>query len=461
VDKLSYTWSPRLSRRELLKAGAAAGLGTMAAGMVGSRSAFAQGEQLAPAELELWYQDWDPITAVYQSLKESIEAAQPNVKLTLTKKPYEQLLAAVLPAVAAGEEPELMMVYSSWLVASDIPSLFTPVAPGIMTVQEAEALFYPAALSEGLRGDNLYFLPFLNGMGGSTFTYNVNHLKDAGIDPASLQTWDDLVDAGKELVQWDGDNLVRAGIAFSPYLSSAWVTGIRQLGGEYFDPATGKFNLTSPEAVEALKRIDDLLKVHKVDDILKEAPSHAAMDTAYGGSGGFPVGLSSITNFGSWIVSGDPTANPGLEAGVFPMPRMGDKTEEIELSHNAVHVLSRKLAADPAKQAAAKYFISQFSIPAAFHPFVDIYGGSVIIPSVARDPAVLDRRWGSIQQQYDQTIWPRAVFEEHHIVDWGITEAWKDLYRVFKDSEPMETVLADLEARSNQFEQDAREKLGL
>lgn len=455
ADLLAY----QLSRRTILKAGALAGAGMLAGGLAGSRRAFGQ-DQLAPAELELWHQDWGPLNSTYMAIKEAVEAAQPNIKLNVTPLPYEQLLAKIIPSIAAGNEADIMMVYSSWLVASDIPSLFTPVAPDIMSTADAQALFYPAALSEGLRGENLYYLPFLNGMGGSTFTYNTDHLVEKGIDPASIKTWDDLAAAGKELVQWDGDNLVRAGVAFSPYISSAWVTGIRQLGGSYFDPETGRFNLTSPEALEALKVIDDLLKVHKVDDITKEAPSHANM-TGYGAPDGFPEGKASITNFGSWIVSADPPRPAGLNAGVFATPKMGDATEEIELSHNAVNVLSRRLADDPAKLAAAEYIVSQFANPSLFLPLADIYGGSVIIPSVAQDPSIGERRWGNIQQQYDQDIWPRAVFEEHHIPDWNITGAWPYLLRVFKDSEPMETVLAELEANANQLEQDARDKLGM
>lgn len=452
-------FASQLSRRTMLKAGALAGAGMLAAGTMGARRVGAQ-DQLEPAELELWHQDWAPLNSTYEAIKAAVEAAQPNVTIRLTPLPYEQLLAKIIPSIAAGNEADIMQVYSSWLVASDVPSLFTPVAPDIMSVEEAQALFYPAALGEGLRGENLYYLPWLNGMGGSTFTYNADHLAEKGIDPASIQTWDDLIAAGKELVQWDGDELVRAGVAFSPYISSAWVTGIRQLGGSYFDPESGRFNLTSPEAMEALKNIDDLLKVHMVDDITKEAPSHANM-TGYGAPDGFPEGKASITNFGSWIVSADPPRPAGLNAGIFPTPRMGDATEDIELSHNSVHVLSRRLADDPAKKAAAQFFVSQFADPSLFLPLADIYGGSVIIPSIAQDPSIAERRWGSIQQQYDQTVWPRAVFEEHHIPDWNITGAWPFLLRVFKDSEPMETVLAELEANANQLEQDARDKLGL
>jgi len=436
-----------------------AGAGAVALGFAGSKRTFAQ-DALAPAELELWHQDWPPINEAYKSLKAGVEAAQPNIKIKDTPIPYEQLLAKMLPSIAAGTEPEIMMAYSSWLVGSDIPSLFTPIAPTLMTVEDAQGLFYPAALSEGLRGDQLFYLPYLQGMGGSTFTYNAKILEDAGIDPASLKTWDDLVQAGKALVQWDGDNLVRAGVAFSPTIASAWVSGIRQLGGEYFDPETGKFSLTTDVAKQSLKNIDDLLKVHKLDDILKEAPSHANM-TGYGQPDGFEKGQAAITNQGSWIVSGYENTSPDFRAGIIAMPNMGDATQELELGHNAIHVLSRRLQDDPAKLAAAAYFVSQMANAAYFLPLADHYGGSVIIPAVAQDPTITDRHWGSIQQQYDKDVWPRATFEQHHLVDWSFETAWPQLLRVFKDSEDMGTVLADLETQSNQLEQDARDKLGL
>jgi len=458
MDEVTRALARPLSRRAVLQAGAIAAAGMAAAGLAAPRSSFAQ--ELAPAEISLWHQQWDPIDAVYAALKASVEAQQPNITVNVTPLPYEQLLQKVLPSVAAGNEADIMMVYSSWLVASAIEDLFAPVAPGLLSVEEANGLFYPEALSEGLRGDSLYYLPFLNGMGGATFTYNMDHLDEAGIDAGAIQTWDDLVDAGKELVQWDGDDLVRAGVAFSPYIASAWVTGIEQLGGSYYDAETGKFNLTSDEAKAALQMIDDLLTVHKVDDISKEAPSHANM-TGYGAPDGFGQGLASITNFGSWIVSGYESSVPDFRAGIFPTPYMGDATDTIELAHNAVHVISKRLLDDPDKAAAAAFLLGQFAVPENFFPLVDAYGGSVIIPSVAEAPDITDRNWGSIQQQYDQTVWPRAKFEAHHVPDWNITVAWPQLYRLFNGREPMDNVLADLENESNLLEQDALDRLSI
>ena len=460
MDEVTRALAKPLSRRTVLKAGALAAAAAAMSGLATTRQTFAQ-EQLAPTTISLWHQQWEPIDAVYAALKASVEAQQPNVTVDVTPLPYDQLLQKVLPSVAANNEADIMMVYSSWLVASDIESLFLPVAPGLLSVEDAQSLFYPAALSEGLRGDSLYYLPFLNGMGGSTFTYNQDHLDEAGIDAGSIVTWDDLVAAGKELVRWDGDDLVRAGVAFSPYIASAWVTGIGQMGGSYYDAETGKFDLTSDEAKATLQMINDLLTVHKVDDIAKEAPSHANM-TGYGAADGFGQGLASITNFGSWIVSGYESSVPDFRAGVFPTPYMADTMDEtIELGHNAVHVLSRRLAEDPDKAAAASFLLGQFATPENFFPLVDAYGGSVIIPSVAEAPDIGDRNWGSIQQQYDQSVWPRAKFEEHHVPDWNITVAWPQLYRIFNGGEPMDNVLQDLENESNLLEQDALDRLGI
>lgn len=480
MDETNLSQRP-LSRRTVLKAGAIAGIGAAAGGILVACSPSAASPAvpasvapstgavatpaasegpLAAAELELWYQDWDPLTNAYKAIKAAVEAKQPNVKLKLTKLPYDQLQTKLLPSIAAGKEPELMMAYSSWLVATDVSKLFSPIAPDIMSVAEAEALFYPSALAEGLRGEGLYYMPFLNGMGGSTFTYNVDILAEANIDPATLTTWDALVEAGKKLVKWNGSALERAGIALSPYMASAWVSGIRQLGDKYFDAATGKFNLTSSVSQQALKNIDDLVKVHKVDDIAKEALSHANL-TGYGAPDGFEKGLAAITNMGGWIVSGYEKTSPNFKAGTFPMPPMGTSTKNIELSHSAVHLLSKRLADDPAKKAAAKFVISEFASAANLGPLADVYGGAIISAPVARDPATQARHWGSLQKQYDETIWPLATFEEHHIADWGISIAWPQLMRVFKDSEPMETVLKELEDQSNQLEQQARDRLGL
>lgn len=480
MDDTNLSQRP-LSRRTVLKAGAIAGIGAAAGGLLvacnpsaaspaasataapstgGGASPAASEGPLAAAELELWYQDWDPLTNAYVAIKAAVEAKQPNIKLKLTKLPYEQLQTKLLPSIAAGKEPELMMAYSSWLVATDVSKLFSPIAPDIMTADEAKALFYPSALTEGLRGDGLYYMPFLNGMGGSTFTYNVDILAEAKIDPATLTTWDALVEAGKKLVKWDGASLARAGIAFSPYIASAWVSGIGQLGAKYFDAATGKFDLTSAVAQQSLKNLDDLLKVHKVDDIAKEAPSHANL-TGYGAPDGFEKGLAAITNMGGWIVSGYEKTSPNFKAGTFPMPPMGTSTSNIELSHSAVHLLSKRLASDPAKKAAAKFVIGEFASAANLGPLADVYGGAIISAPVARDAATQARHWGNLQKQYDETVWPLATFEEHHIPDWGITIAWPQLVRVFKDSEPMDAVLKDLEDQSNQLEQQARERLAL
>lgn len=453
------TGQGKSSRREFLARAGAVGAGLTGLGALQAVGPFVRTSRAATAvTLEVWYQDWGPLTEVLQTTVAVVEKKESRFKFKLTAIPYEQLQQRMLPSIAAGREADILFGYTSWYVATDVSKLFLPLSE-IMTREEAETLIYPSALAEGTVGTDVYFLTWANGMGGSTFTYNVDILEKEGVDPKTVNSsWDAFVSAGKRLVRWEGNDLRRAGIAFSPYMATMWTSGIIQMGGNYYDPKTGKFDLTSSAAFKSLKMIDDLLKVHKVDDIRKEAPSHANM-TGYGAPDGFEKGLAAITNFGSWIVSGYEKSSPHFRAGIFRMPWMGDEVKKIELSHSGGWSLSRKLAKDPAKKEAAKLFIQTLFSPDSLLGLADKYGGSIASPAAVRSPEMAKRRWGSIQQQYDTEVWPYAQFERHHIPDWAITVAWPALVKVFKDSEPMERVLKELEDRSNRLEEQALERL--
>jgi len=447
-----------VSRRAFLRGAAMAGASVALATITSSFPSPALVRPVrAQTAIELWYQDWGPLTDSLNGAVALNQKSDPNTTIKLTPLPYDQLLAKLLPSIAAGQEPELMFGYSSWLVAVDITKLFLPVVPELMTLEEAQKLFYPAALAEGTRGDKAYYLPFANGMGGSTFTYNVDILEQEGVNARSLDTWDKLVEAAKKLTRWEGNNLVRAGFGFSPYMGTMWTSMIMQMGGQYYDPQTHKFNLTSPEAIKAVKMIDDLLKVHKVDDLAKEAPSHSNM-TGYAAPDGFEKGLAAISNYGSWIVSGYEKTTPSFRAGIMRMPFVGDK-QVLELSHNGIFMVSRKVANDSAKKAAALGFIKTLFSAEVLGPLADVYGGALLQPPVVRDPSFAQRRWGAMSKDYDTEVMPYAQHEQHHIADWVLANAWPALLKIWKDSEAPEGVLKQLEDDSNALEEQALERL--
>jgi ABC-type glycerol-3-phosphate transport system substrate-binding protein len=459
-----------MSRRDLLKAGAAAGAGAVGAGLAGngragaqSPSAAASGPPLERAFLEVWHQDWPPLNALYQAAVEALTATQPNVRVRVTPLGVDTLRSNLLNAMQAGSEPEVSMAYAVWLVDRIFEPQVTPVVPVIMTAEQAAAITYPASLAEGARGEagDAYELSFFNGMGGAIFLANADHLDEAGIDLTTLGTWQGLVDAARALVKFDAGNLTRAGLSMTPFLAHTFLTGITQLGGTWFDPVAGTFDLTSDAAIDMTLNLDDLLKVHRVDDLRFEPPSVGNTNPGYyGNPDGFSKGLSSITTWEPAGFSGIEALAPDLHVVVLPVPTIGDANPVVEVPHGAVHVFSRRLRDDPAKAAAARAFVETLVSPAVVGSLVDAYAGSVVSPT-AGDASLADRRWAGTQTIAHERVWPNAHHEQHHIPNWAFDTVWPNLQRVFQTNAAIEVVLADMEAQSNTRERQIRDSLGI
>jgi ABC-type glycerol-3-phosphate transport system substrate-binding protein len=330
-----------------------------------------------------------------------------------------------------------------------------------MSAEEATALSYPAALAEGDRGGELFYLPFWNAMGGAAFLADADILAAAGVDPATLTTWDALTAAATAMAVFENGVPTRAGLGFSPWLATTWLTLIDQMGGTWYDPATGVFDVTSGEAIDALLFLDDLLKVHKVDDI-RYAPPGVGNTTGYNATpDGFAAGKSAITTWNPDSFSGIEATRADIRPVVIPVPSLGETPGPIEVPHGTMHIFSKRLRDDPAKAAAARLFVETLFDPAIGGPFLDAYAGSVVSPGLAADAGSAARRWGPAQTVYGTSVWPMARTEQHHIADWPTTYVWPQLLRSLNAQAGVEVVLADLEAQSNTAERQIRDRLGL
>lgn len=153
------------------------------------------------------------------------------------------------------------------------------------------------ALTDG-RG-HLYGLP-------STFTpyvmyANLDLLAEAGLDPPRPEwTWDEFLDIARKTTRdADGDGRTdHWGVSLTQWLQ-ALVPWIWQNGGEVLDPATGRCVIDSPEAVEAVRWLSDLLHREKVaafdatiETLVRQGLFQAGRVALYG-----PVGCWEIYRF--------------------------------------------------------------------------------------------------------------------------------------------------------------------
>jgi arabinosaccharide transport system substrate-binding protein len=102
-------------------------------------------------------------------------------------------------------------------------------------------------------------------LGSFVMYYNTAILEAAGVDVDSIVTWDDYIEAGKKVTQdTDGDgtpDIYMASIEIND-IFSAYALMLMKGGGTY--NADGDLILNSPENVEALQFLQDLVHVHGI-----------------------------------------------------------------------------------------------------------------------------------------------------------------------------------------------------
>nr|HMN30323.1 ABC transporter substrate-binding protein [Caldilineaceae bacterium] len=163
-----------VSRRRFLKLSAlTAGVGLLAACAApvapGQTGAAGEGApaQSGPVNVVVWYQDWDGANKIMNKAKEDWATSHPDVTIELTPIGYSDLFAKLLPAIASGTEGDVLMMYTDWIVGTDVTKVFldlTDIAGGAGKMEEA---MWPAAFTTlDVPGGKIYYLPWLAGIRG-------------------------------------------------------------------------------------------------------------------------------------------------------------------------------------------------------------------------------------------------------------------------------------------------------
>ena len=212
--------SQAVSRRQFLKIGAlAAGTTVLAACAAPAAPAATGGQAAAPAAAKtsvvVWYQDWDGANRIMKAAKEQRAKDDPNVTIELTPIAFNDLLAKLLPSIASGTEGDVLMMYTDWVVGTDVSKVFlelTDIAGGAKALGEA---MWPAAFGVlDVPGDKIYYLPWLAGIRGAALTVNKDQLAEKKIDYLNFKTFEEVIEAGKTLTESNGGKISRSG--YSP-----------------------------------------------------------------------------------------------------------------------------------------------------------------------------------------------------------------------------------------------------
>lgn len=264
--------------------------------------------------LELWYQEWAGGQSWQEAWIPKFEEKHPNIKINVTFLPFEELNTKIFPAIAAGNEADLLMFYDEWLLGKDASKLFAPITPQLYSKDEINKVTFESALSRVTGSDGeIYGVPWGTGANAAGILIHKDLFDEAGIDQNSIKTWNDVKEAAKKLTKYKADGKIeRSGIVFT-YTEAAnlFLDIIAEQGAadKMLNVDTGEWNLNIPEAKNSL----ELLKSF-VDDKTFDPTSGDPFTS-------FPNKLSAMLVIGPWALGAWGDQYPDLKLDYMYMPK--------------------------------------------------------------------------------------------------------------------------------------------
>ncbi|WP_287196214.1 sugar ABC transporter substrate-binding protein [Mesorhizobium sp.] len=193
-----------------------------------------------------------------QNALKRFEKENPEIKVELTTIPYSEYQQRLLTAVQGGNAPDVATLDQIWMGAFAQAGAITALDDQVKTSGLTADTFFKGAWDSNVSDGRLWGIPINVDVWSFTY-YNKALLKEAGVDPASLKTFEGLKAAAPKLTD---KSKGRYAIGLFGHKGEDTVvvlnTFIFSNGGKVLDEK-GKCALTSPEAVGALSYLQSLV----------------------------------------------------------------------------------------------------------------------------------------------------------------------------------------------------------
>ncbi len=198
-------------------------------------------------EIEFWYSGGKTAVGVVQEIVDTYNASQDKyVVTTVTQADYAETYEKLQAGIAGGVAPDLVLLDKGSARSLSDKQLVVDLSAMMAEDSEFKESDYVSAFFEQVKDGSgkVFGIPAY----GTTqvLYYNIAAFEEAGVDPASIKTWQDLGEAAKKITEggkytygwepmWGPDNLIDA--AFSN-------------GATIFSEDGTTVNINSPEWVE-------------------------------------------------------------------------------------------------------------------------------------------------------------------------------------------------------------------
>ncbi|HEY9347229.1 MAG TPA: ABC transporter substrate-binding protein [Inquilinus sp.] len=264
------------------------------------------GAQACGAETLTLYWNAGHAYQAYADVIKKFEADHPGWTVRWEKFQWPDMRTKLVADFSAKNPPDLVAEPGGWVQEFGQQGLLTPLNDFVAA--DGEAMGFPAdwqpyAVDRNKLGDQVYGVQIH--LTCATLVYNVDLLKAAGFD-GPPKTWEEFRAVAKATTSGP-----RFGFAPNPSLGYYW-SWFLQNGVRYYDPKTNKVTLDSPEAIEAIQFLADLIQKDKA------ATKPVAGADYEGPQKLFTANRVAMIVTGPWDVKPIRSGNPRLNWAVAP-----------------------------------------------------------------------------------------------------------------------------------------------
>ncbi|MFG2630240.1 ABC transporter substrate-binding protein [Streptomyces sp. NPDC048473] len=391
-----------LERRKVLQIGGAIAAGAGLTGLTACSGTGDTGTSGATGDkqkgkITVW--SWQGPAAEMKALVPEFNKKYPDIEVTVEDIGNPAIWDKITTAMAAGGQGLADVLH---IGVDYLPGYVEQFPNGLADLGKLGADTYKDAFAQGMwqtvapGGKRVNALPWEANSAG--FYYRADIFEKAGVDADALQTWDETIEAGKEIKKKTGTYLLGIDKPASQPDAANFFQTLLQLQGAFYFNLDGEITLYSPEAVKAMTLIKTMNDAGLVSDL----------------AGGWNALMSSIKK-GTAAVLPWPTWFGGIIEGQVPeeagkwkvrlppaVRRGGSTAATVNSTHLAV-------AGGSKHQAAAWTFIEFVLTRPASQ--VKIYKGKGIAPALmkAYDDAVFHERSAFFSGQKKGEIFLEAL----------------------------------------------------
>lgn len=262
---------------------------------------------------------------------------------------YQALSQKLMASIQASNQPEIAQVYESWtanLISGDVIIPMDTFIDKDPDFKKGMSDIYPIFIESNTVNGKLYSFPFNKSV--RVMYYNKDMFFKNKLDPQKAPAnWEDFRKVAKQLTQ-DTNKDGNPDVWGTNLAISAWQFEnlLLQAGGQIMDAGYTKPLFNSPEGIQALDFLNNLLNVDK----------SAYLSTGYDGQNDFLAGKVAMYESSSVSYAYMKKAGITFNLGIAPIPV--NKTNYSIISGTNVCIFKKN---DPAKEAAAWEFIKWFT----------------------------------------------------------------------------------------------------